>query len=161
MSDQLIDMLNHLLWSTKLLTNTIATMNEDQFSRQLDSETRSVKEIILHLISIYAYFSSQSEYKTIVERSKTLDKNDLLNLLKELTKKVFDTFSTNPDKFIPVKTKNNGTIKEVKGFSLFHMVSDHFAYHRGQIMTVFKRITGKEGVGTDYATFLMEDNPEL
>ena len=41
------------------------------------------------------------------------------------------------------------------------MLTDHFAYHRGQIVTKFKITTGKEGVGTDYASFLTEDNPDF
>jgi uncharacterized damage-inducible protein DinB len=151
---------NHFLWATKKITAMLETMSEEQFNDKLDQEKRSIKEIVLHLISIYAYFSSQNEYRSLVALSESLDKLNLLNLMKELTKKTIKTFETYPDKTIPVKTKS-GIVTNVTGFSLFHMVSDHFAYHRGQIVTIFKEKTNRDAVGTDYAQFLSEDNPDL
>ena len=142
--NEIKDLLDHLLWTTKKVSELLLTMSYEQFSKKLDKDTRSVKDIIIHLISIYAYFSSPNEYKEILEKSK----------------KVCDIFENNPEKFIPVKTKG-GKVKQISGFSLFHMVSDHFAYHRGQAMTIFKAITGNDGVGTDYAVFLMEDQPDI
>lgn len=158
--NEIKDLLDHLLWTTKKVSELLLTMSDEQFSKKLDKDTRSVKDIIIHLISIYAYFSSPNEYKEILEKSKKQSKNDLFILLKDLTKKVCDIFENNPEKFIPVKTKG-GKVKQISGFSLFHMVSDHFAYHRGQAMTIFKAITGNDGVGTDYAVFLMEDQPDI
>lgn len=150
-----IDMYNHYIWATTRLTSILSSLSEDQFKKKVHNDNRSIQEIVLHLISIYAYFSSQQEYNAIVEKSKTLNIKDLLKELETLTNKVINIFKNDPDKTIPVKTKN-GTIKNVTGFSLFHMVSDHFAYHRGQIVTIFKELTGNEGIGTDYALFLME-----
>ena len=154
------DLHNHFLWATKRITTMLETMSEDQFNKKIHSDNRSIKEIVLHLVSIYAYFSSQAEYKSIVETSKSLEKTSLLELMKELSKKVFTILENEPNKFIPIKTKN-GVAKNINGFSLFHMLTDHFAYHRGQIITMFKETTGKEGIGTDYATFLIEDNPDF
>ena len=89
-----------------------------------------------------------------------MDLQELLILIKTLSKTVYEIFENNPEKFIPMRTKS-GTMKNITGISLFHMLTDHFAYHRGQIVTLFKEITGKEGIGTDYASFLLEDNPDI
>lgn len=154
------DLYNHFLWATKRITTMLGTMSEGQFNQKVNAENRSIQEIVLHLVSIYAYFSSQTEYKQIVDNSKSLDKAALLNLMRDLSKKVFTILENDPNKFIPIKTKN-GVIKNINGFSLFHMLTDHFAYHRGQITTIFKEITGKEGISTDYASFLIEDTPDF
>ena len=157
---QSTEIFKHFLWATKHLTNVLETMSNEVFNQKINDKARSIKEIVLHLISTYAYFSSQSEYREIMDKSKKIEKNELINLMKELSKKVYDIFESNPNKIIPVKTKN-GTINEIKGFNLFYMVTDHFAYHRGQIMIIFKELTGKDGVGTDYALYVMEDDPDI
>lgn len=154
------ELYNHFLWVTKKITNLLDNMTEDQFNQKSSEEERSVKEIILHLVSIYAYFSSFNEYQSIVEKSNRMDKKELLQLMRDLSKKVYTVLENEPKKMIPVKTKN-GIKKNITGFSLFYMLTDHFAYHRGQIVTKFKMITGKDGVGTDYASFLTEDNPDF
>ena len=151
---------NHFLWATKRLTVMLNKMPEELSNQKSNLKNRSIREIVLHLVSIYAYFSSQPDYKIIVEQGQAMNKNDLLSLMNALSKKVFNILETNPDKTIPVKTKN-GNIKNISGYSLFHMLTDHFAYHRGQLVTMFKGITGMEAVGTDYASFLTEDNPDI
>ena len=154
------DILNHLLWATKKLNDLLLTLTEDEFNKKSSPENRSIKEIVQHLVSINAYFSSFNEYKAIVEKSKLMNKEDLLELYRELTKKVYEIFQKDPEKTLPIKTKN-GTMKNISGFSLIHMYTDHFSYHRGQILTTFKSITGKEGIGTDYAIFLQENEPDF
>lgn len=154
------EMHHHFLWATKRITNILGSMTEEQFNYKSSEINRSIREIILHLVSIYAYFSSFNEYQSIVDKGKESNKKDLLELMQDLSKKVYDILENDPQKTIPVKTKN-GTIKNIMGFSLFHMLVDHFAYHRGQIVTMYKISTGKEGIGTDYATFLQEDNPDF
>lgn len=155
-----LDMIDHFLWSTKKIIDLLETMSEEQFNSKIPENTRSIQEIILHLVSIYAYFSSFTDHKSIVEKSKQSNKEELLQLYRELSKKVSDIFKNDEEKMIPVKTKD-GKMKNISGISLLHMVNDHFAYHRGQIITKFSAITGKEAVGTDYALFLQEDNPDI
>ncbi len=154
------DLYNHYLWATKKITDLINTMTEEQFIGTPSDNSRSIRDIILHLVSIYAYFSSFDKYNAIVEKSKEINKQDLINLMRELSKKVYTVLNSELKKMIPVKTIG-GTVKNITGFSLFHMLTDHFAYHRGQIITIFKDVTGKEGVGTDYALYLIEDNPDI
>ena len=149
------DILNHLLWATKKINDLLVAVSEDEFNKKPSLKTRSIKEIVLHLVSINAYFSSFNEYKAIVETSKQMNKDDLLELYRDLTKKVYEIFQKDPEKFIPIKTKN------ITGFSLIHMYADHFSYHRGQILTAFKLVTGKEGIGTDFAIFLQENEPDF
>ena len=155
-----LDITNHFLWSTKRLIDLISNMSEEQFNSKQPSNTRSIREIILHLVSLYTYFSSFADYKNIVEKSKQTNQEELLHLLRDLSKKVNEVFSSDKEKVIPVKTKT-GIIKNVTGLSLLYMLSDHTAYHRGQIITKYSSITGNESVDTDYAVFLQEDNPDL
>ena len=154
------DLLDHYLWSTKLVLGLLDNLTEEQITHKSIEINRSIKEIVLHLISIYAYFSSFNEYKSILESTKSMDKNQLLKQMRDLTKKSFIVFSNDSQKVIPIKTKK-GISKSITGVSLFHMFSDHYAYHRGQIMTMYKLETGKDAVGTDYAVFLQEDNPDI
>ena len=135
-------------------------MKNEEFAQKPSWDGRPIREIILHLISINAYFSSsKDEYSAIIERSKQMDKDELLLLWSNLSKKVYMILENNPEKTIPVKTKK-GLIKNISGIDLLYMLTDHFSYHRGQIVTTFRAMTGKEGIGTDYARYLTEDEPD-
>ena len=150
---------HHFLWATKQILNLLQSMTDEEFSQKPSWNGRAIRESILHLVSVNAYFSSPDSYSAIIESSKHMDKNELLHTWSNLTNKIYDIFENDPKKTIPVKTKQ-GLIKNISGIDLLYMLTDHFSYHRGQIITTFKAITGKEGTGTDFARYLMEDEPD-
>ncbi len=53
----------------------------------------------------------------------------------------------------------DGSQRKIEGTDYLLSYTDHSSYHRGQIITTFKIITGKEGISTDFYYFLKETNP--
>ena len=54
---------------------------------------------------------------------------------------------------------DNGSERKIEGQNFLLVYTDHSTYHRGQLVTTYKLITGKQSVSTDFYSYLTKKNP--
>lgn len=143
-------------WADGRIIGLLDKMDEGHFSEKVRGADRSVRELAEHLIVYYDYFLTKEKerFLEIQESLKKMDKNELLDFWKKAVGKfaeAVDGFTEDP---VEIQDANKGSIKVPRNKYLL-LYTDHATYHRGQLITLFKTVTGEEAVNTDYYEFLI------
>lgn len=142
------------------LIHEVENIPEDQFSFRATPETRSISELLQHIISAQkilvgeacrpdtnlmrqSFAAHTKEYAPGV--SEVVDKNGLLELLRTSMDEAEACLRPYGDKLNETMTSLNGRTTSKEAFLTFAM--SHEGYHRGQL-TVFERLLNLEPVLT-------------
>lgn len=142
------------------LIHEVENIPEDQFSFRATPETRSISELLQHIITAQkvlvgetcrpdtnmmrqSFVAHAQEYAPGVH--EVVDKNGLVELLRTSMDEAEACMRPHGDKLDEMMTSLNGQSISKEGFLTFAM--SHEGYHRGQL-TVFERLMNIEPVLT-------------
>ncbi|MHA2105561.1 MAG: DinB family protein [Candidatus Hodarchaeales archaeon] len=148
----------YYIWADKKVKDLINDLSEEEFSKVIDNTGRSIKDLVEHMISTYETFDVPFNREEFEEKFRTLSDLPKVELLDYWIKAVSD-FTSKIESSI--KDKADLMIEENKIVSIPYeeyllSYTDHNTYHRGQLVTSYRILTGKEPINTDYYTFLIE-----
>ncbi|MHA2090268.1 MAG: DinB family protein [Candidatus Kariarchaeaceae archaeon] len=151
---------NYQIWAEKQVQDKIAELSDSEFTSKHDGIGRSIRELVEHLwVTWESYFHppTMETWKDLSEQAKNMDRSELINTWEEASEKFAKKMNGYEKEEVefPVSKEKILTLKSDDFFLLY---TDHQTYHRGQLMTIIKYL-GKEGVNTDYFTFVMV-NPQ-
>ena len=152
MSD-LSSIVKHCIWADTRVINLVKTMTEKEFTTKPKNTGRSVRDLCVHISSTYLYEIDHASHKEEEEKLTTLEKDPLLKYWSDILTKFGNSLENNPDKPMTFQTEDKKT-KNVTGISKVLAYTDHSTYHRAQLNTTFKFVTGREAVNVDYFTFM-------
>ena len=150
-------------WADKRIINLLNTISNEQFTQKLNNE-RSLKELSAHLVASYEMlllhnlnntYLGMKELEELSKQIKNKSKNELLEYWGQILERlIILLMKISPKKELNIPTGQQSLTK-AKYEELIFSFTDHSTYHRGQLITTFKIITGNEAINTDYYTYLI------
>ena len=141
------------MWADTRIIELVNTMTEQEFTTKPKNTGRSVRDLCVHISSTYLYEINHVTQKEEEEKLTTLDKDALLKSWSDILVQAGKSLETNSEKPMVLQTEDKKS-KNVTGISKVLAFTDHSTYHRAQLITTFKLVTGREAVNVDYFTFL-------
>ena len=153
----MINIGQYYIWAHDRFRKAIADLTPEEFN-QLDKVDRSIKELIIHIMSITATCYVENQIPLYVKLNEDLSKMNKDEIL-ESWKKIDEDF----DKAVEENfTKEFGIMPvgpddSVKVLTMEKLLSytDHSTFHRGQLLSALK-LLGKKGVNSDYYYYICE-----
>jgi len=145
-------------WADNRIITLLENVEEESFVKILAGTQRSLRELAEHLIVYYEYFvyrKTKVSFKALQKKLKIMSKQELLNHWKKAIKEFSEAVTNSKEDKIDIPLSKSGTAKIPKDKYLF-CFSDHATYHRGQLVTTYKAVTGQNAVATDYYDFLID-----
>lgn len=151
------DIGKHCIWADRQVVTLLRSVLPEDFSKKLDQTGRGLQDLVVHLLSGYDMVLG-NDYNKSMEKFNNMKQKELLDYWDKLVEQFIKAIEENPAKSFEVKV-DDGSKKVIKGQNYLLAYTDHSTYHRGQLITTFKIITGKEAVSTDFYTYLEKSNP--
>lgn len=145
-------------WADKRIIALLEKADEKLFVKKLEGNKRSLRDLAEHLVVYYEYFlykKNKVSFKKLQEKLKTMGKQELLDYWKKVMKEFSRSVENFEEDFVDLPLSKGGSAKVSRDNYLF-CYSDHATYHRGQLITTYKEVTGRKAVATDYYIFLMD-----
>ena len=153
----LSDIAKHCIWADRELATLLATVSQDNFTKVPEHTGRSLHDLVVHILAGYDMVLG-GDYNKAMTTYGSMKHKQLIDTWKNLVEKFVTELDSNPSKSYTIKM-DNGKERKIEGQNYLLSYTDHSTYHRGQIVTTFKMITGKEAVSTDFYTYLTKSNP--
>ena len=153
----LSDIAKHCIWADRELATLLATVSQDDFTTVPDHTGRSIQDLVVHILAGYEMVLG-GDYNNAITTYGSLKHKELLDTWKDQVEKFVTELDNNPSKSYTIKMDNDKE-RKIEGQNYLLSYTDHSTYHRGQIVTTFKLITGKDAVSTDFYTYLTKANP--
>ena len=151
------DIGQHCIWADRKLATLLSTVSEEDFTRVPKQTGRSLKDLVAHVLAGYKMVLGE-DYVSATETLGKMNQQELLQEWKNLVEKFIVEIESDPDKSYTLKM-DNGFSRIIKGQNYLLSYTDHSTYHRGQIVTTLKMITGMEAVSTDFYEYLTKSKP--
>lgn len=148
-------------WATRRVLDACRSLSDEQFTRDLGSSFRSVRDTLFHICGAQwiwlerwhgrapSTIPSAADYPSLesIRRRWTEIERDLLDYVASLT-------ADDLQRVIHYKTMAGMSSFQPLWQCLLH-VANHSTYHRGQITTILRQL-GAKPVDTDLITFYRE-----
>lgn len=144
----LSDIGKHCIWADRELAKLLSSVSQDDFVKVFYHTGRSMHDLIVHLVATYE-IELGGDYKQAMKDYSSMNKVKLLNTWSNLVEKFITEIESNPQKSFEVKMED-GSKRKIEGLNFKLAYTDHSTYHRGQLVTTFKGITGREAISTDF-----------
>ena len=146
---------NFYKWSDLKLITLLKPISDDVFSKIPEQTNKSLRKLVEHMVVYYEILNKRSKFGEISERVKKLSKDELISLWQESVSLLPETLAKRKfDDIVDFRIDKDTSIK-ISNFQEVFAYTDHATYHRGQIITTYKFLTGKEAIGTDYYGFMV------
>ena len=153
----LSDIGKHCIWADRELSKLLNSVSQDDFVKVPDNTGRSMHDLIVHILAGYEMVLG-GDYNKAMKDYGSIKKSKLLDSWSNLVEKFITEIESNPQKSFKLKM-DDGSERKIEGQNYLLAYTDHSTYHRGQLVTTFKVITGKEAVSTDFYTYLTKSKP--
>lgn len=143
-------------WADNRVITLLESLDEESFAKVPEGIQRSIRDLAEHLIVYYEYYAHRDRkvpFKSLQAKLKKMDKAGLLNHWKQALKDFSEALENTGEDSIDIPLPN-GKTTGISRESYIFAFTDHATYHRGQLITVYKAITGKNAVASDYYDFL-------
>lgn len=146
----------YYVWAEEKIVSAIEELTDDEFKEKHEGLGRSVRELAEHLYVTYASLSmppTQETWAKLTAQAEVMDKKTLLENWISSTKQFAQSIAEDKRETIefPVSAEKKLNL-DIDNFYLLY--TDHQTYHRAQMNSLIK-ILGKEGVNTDYYSFVV------
>ena len=148
----LSDIGKHCIWADRELATLFSSVTKKQFNEVPESTGRSLCDLVVHLLAGYEMVLG-GDYMNVMNTYGQKEQSELLEIWKNAVEKFITAIESDPSKSFTI-TMDDGSKQEVTGQNYLLAYTDHSTYHRGQMVTTFKVITGQEAVSTDFYTYL-------
>ena len=151
------DLGKHCIWADKEVSKLLSTVPKSDFTKVPEHTGRSLQDLVAHILAGYEMVLG-GNYKDATDKYGAMKQKDLLTAWNTLVEKFIEAIESDPKKSYMLKMED-GTERKIEGQNYLLSYTDHSTYHRGQIITTFKVVTGKEAISTDFYTYLTKKNP--
>jgi uncharacterized damage-inducible protein DinB len=152
----LLRMGQYMLWADKKIWNIAKTLSDDDFSRDLDDNGGSIRGRYLHMAEGHSqWYNRWNNVSSEQIRLEELDRGDLFRFLQRYNELILDSNHGNGFDVAEVPILDGRILLPVEEM-VFNIIN-HATYHRGQIVTLLRRL-GKSVSPTDYVPYLLEKN---
>ena len=145
-------------WADLRIIALLEDMDEASFAKVSAGCDRSLRDYTEHLVLYYDYFTKRESGVSFDKLKIALEKMSKKSLLSHW-KGILPEFAASvdglTDKPLDIPGPDGVQIKVSREEYLF-CYTDHATYHRGQLITTYKAITGKPVVNTDFYEFLFQ-----
>jgi uncharacterized damage-inducible protein DinB len=157
----LSNLFQYNLWADRRLLDVCATLNTEQFTRNLGSSFGSVRDTLAHLYGAEFIWNERFQGRSPAGLPKGSDFPDLASVrskLEEMDLYFVDYVSKmtqqDLDRVIHYKTAAGTEFSNPLWQSL-HQLTNHGSYHRGQLVTLLRQL-GVKPVSTDLIGYYRE-----
>ena len=151
------DIGKHCIWADREVSKLLSSVKPDDFKQVPEQTGRSLHDLVVHLLVGYEMVLGVQP-KDSLEKYNAMKQPELLTAWNAVVEKFITEIDGNITKSYPLKM-DDGSERKIEGQNFLLSYTDHSTYHRGQIITTYKFITGKDAVSTDYYTYLGKKNP--
>ena len=154
--EELSNYADFYVWADEKICSTVEKISNDDYNRIIDGTDRSIRDLILHVISMYDFFFAAQTgipYDQALENASKLSRSGLIDYWKDIITKFSNFIKSNKKESynLPV---GPGKLASISALDWFLLFTDHSSYHRGQLIT-FLKISGNKGVATDYLKYII------
>ncbi len=154
------------LWANERMMSFIKNLDDKLMSEIVESSFPSIRETVLHVwdaefLWLERILKAQEEYDAIDWPSKDFsgDRNDLINGMLD-TSRAFNNYVLLNDDLVfslPVRYKNTKgeEFEQAPGLIIMHCMN-HSTFHRGQLITMMRRLGATEFKSTDMIAYFRE-----
>lgn len=145
-------------WADNRIIALLEALDEESFVKVLEGARRSLRDLAEHLLVYYMYFvyrKSKVPFKTLQAKLKKMNQAELLNHWKQVLGEFSDALENSGEGSVDIPLAK-GRKARISGDAYLFAFTDHATYHRGQLITTYKAITGQKAVATDYYDFLID-----
>ena len=152
----LLRMGKYMLWADEKVWAIVKTLSDDDFSRELDDNISSIHGRYLHMAEGHSqWYNRWNNVSSEQIRFDELDREDLFRFLQRYNELILNSIHGNGFDVSEVPILDGRIILSVEEM-VFNIIN-HATYHRGQIVTLLRRL-GKSVSPTDYVPYLLEKN---
>lgn len=145
-----------MLWADEKVWAIVKTLSDDDFSRELDDNISSIHGRYLHMAEGHSqWYNRWNNVSSEQIRFDELDREDLFRFLQRYNELILNSIHGNGFDVSEVPILDGRIILSVEEM-VFNIIN-HATYHRGQIVTLLRRL-GKSVSPTDYVPYLLEKN---
>jgi len=144
----------YMLWADKKVWAIVNNLSDDEFCRVLDDNCGSIRSRYLHMAEGHSqwyirWVNAKSEETQLGE----LGREELFEFLQRHNELILDLIQGNGFDAAEVPLLNGQILLPMEEM-VFNIIN-HATYHRGQIVTLLRRL-GKSVSPTDYVPYLLE-----
>lgn len=146
-------------WANARTFDAVLALSEEQFTQDLASSHRSVRDTLVHLLAgewIWLQRWQKQSPKAMFDPAEFPDVGSLRKKLAEVESARRDFIQRLTEaslkKIIVYENRKGETWRYPLGYMMQHLVN-HSTYHRGQVTTMLRQL-GAEPVATDFLVFL-------
>ena len=147
---------DYYVWAEEKMLSAIEKLSDEEFIQKHEGLGRSVRELAEHLYVTYASLDlppTQETWTTLTEEAQVMGRGELLEHWIASTKKFAEDIVTDSRTEMELPVSKEKKLKvDIDNYYLLY--TDHQTYHRAQMNSLIK-ILGKEGVNTDYYSFII------
>jgi len=146
----------YYVWAENKMLSAIEELSDEEFVQKHQGLGRSVRELAEHLYVTYASLDlppTQETWTTLTKRAQALNRGELLEHWITSTKKFAEIIAADSRTEMEFSVSKEKKLKvDIDNYYLLY--TDHQTYHRAQMNSLIK-ILGKDGVNTDYYSFII------
>ena len=151
---------DYYIWADNKLIDLLKTVSEEDFTKVPSKLQRSMRDLTEHMISTYEFIAEPFSMKKYSEILKNLSEKTKGELFRYWSSKVAH-FKLEISKLQDLQKvdlpESETSMIQVEPWILTLSYTDHNTYHRGQLITTYKLVTGNdEAVNTDFYNFVLE-----
>ncbi|MCH8906193.1 MAG: hypothetical protein IH840_03805 [Candidatus Heimdallarchaeota archaeon] len=152
--------LNYTQWADNVIFELLKSISDDQISLDHGSNTGSIRQRLIHLAEEYLawyYDINKIDWRQDVENISTLSNRELMDFIQSYHSK-WSEFMKNDNRLTFTLEEDNVETKLTR-FQLIFNLANHATYHRGQIVTLLRKLDQKVPI-TDYYWFLIDQTTD-
>jgi uncharacterized damage-inducible protein DinB len=146
------------IWATKLLTDRISKLSEDEINKEIISSFPSIYKTLQHIwLAEEVWWKRLKLTENIVLDSAAFtgsfsEMTDILARQSKQYKDWIDAANENQLTHVFAFVRNKEQHK-MPVYQMLHHVFNHATYHRGQLVTMLNQLGADKIPGTDFSTF--------
>jgi uncharacterized damage-inducible protein DinB len=146
------------MWATKLLTDRISRLTEDEINKEIISSFPSLYKTLQHVwMAEEVWWKRLKLTENIVLESTAfngsfIEMADILARQSKQYKDWVDAANENQLTHVFAFVRNKEQHK-MPVYKMLHHVFNHASYHRGQLVTMLNQLGADKIPGTDFSTF--------
>ena len=157
-----IELADYNVWATDIFCGMLDKISDAEWTQKVASSFNTIQETTLHIISAEKAWFERFEKKPVEWLQFTYkgSKEEHIELWKKASTNLKDfiaDFDENNLQTILHYKRLNGEEKSTPFYIMFAHVFNHSTYHRGQLVTMLRKVGFNDIKGTDFIGFYRND----
>ncbi|MCY3410730.1 MAG: hypothetical protein INQ03_03745 [Candidatus Heimdallarchaeota archaeon] len=145
---------NYYSWANNKFREVIGNINDDQFTLLDEDVGKSLKELVIHqIVTCELLLRSQEEIEPMIKNLHAMAKAELMEFWRKSDDAFAEKIHTDFEGVVNMPVSETQKI-EVQKTEMLFAYTDHSTFHRGQMLTMIKKL-GQDAVNTDFYSYLL------